>query len=663
MAGVVIQIGKASGTPASYPVSFARDNVVIDSQLVPVPDLPPAIRNDFLRGGVAAVKLMEHGRTLYNALHKAIGHHLGPHLDSKGTTYLDIADPDLVKFPWELMMRDDSWVALQSPIVRVNAWKPSFSGPGALWPLRVMILIGTDDLAIAAREEERRIREELSAVHSLFLVRTLFAQDRPIVTRELGEWQPHILHFIGHGGQAGGLPRLHFDSPNSWDWTTLDIKSHALFDSWRPTLVVLNACRSVNPNDDLEIVSVGSAFLARGCPAVIGMQADIKGATAGVYAGKLYENLAKSTPLHLSLQAARNAVYDFSSTGVANTREAAMASLTVCVPPEALFAPVLKVTDELKQKLMKFSSFEVISHFVNQVERREQIVTSLWPIVSSVQRRPMVILRGDESTGKTSLACLLMDLCLRTYHKVRYIDVNDGNPKNWLDVLRLIRGRESDQVPIREPLPRANFNEFHWQINAWLSGKEPAVWDQSSVDDRELPLSVSENIAKEPASAGEPLGGAFQGFRRALESVASAEHPLTIVLDNLSGLDHSNFWLLWDGLFQPIANGAMPNLHLLLILTTLEYTQKYKIDEGVQQSLKRFLNFAVCNIPLLTPDDFTTLAPELFERLYAEVDINDFKGYFKTARSNVFRQDWAIGKLRELYDSLEKDLHLVRRPL
>jgi hypothetical protein len=564
------------------------------------------------------------------------------------------------------MVRDDRWIILRNSIVRVKSWKPDFSGPAAHWPLRMMILIGTDDPNTQASAEERRIQEELSGVHCLFLVRTVYNKDRSVVLEGLKSWQPHILHFIGHGGQAAGSPSLHIDSPNAWDWTAVDIKSDDVFDAWRPILVVLNACRSALPNDQMKISAVASAFLDRGCPAVIGMQADIKGVSAGIYAGELYKNLAKNQPLDSALRAARNAVYRFSSTRVSNVREAAMASLTVSVPPPALFSPVLEVTPQWKQKLMKLPSFEVVSHFVNQVERRELIVTSLWPILASVQRRQMVIIRGDEGTGKTALACLLMDLCWRTRHKVRYVELNDGKPKNWLDVLRLIRGKDLHVAPTLEPLPADKFHEFHWQINAWLGGKEPAVWDQSGVEDQNLPLVVSsENIAKESASPGEPLGGAFQTFRRALASIATPEQPLTIVLDHVSGLEYGNFWLLWDGLFQPIANGDLPNVHLLLVLKNSEFTQTYSIEQGISQSMRRMDNYALCPIPLLPPDDFNALAMELFQRMYmyADEDLQDVEGLFRLA-SKKFRTDWSIGKLREFSKEIfDEKFNWVRRPI
>jgi hypothetical protein len=661
MAEVVIQIGIPSGNPPSYPVKFISHQNTVETGPIPAAAIPAGIRNDFL-GGASTETFIGHGRALFTALQEA----LGPQWDLSDlstTICLEIADPELAMLPWELMFHDNYWLALRNPIVRVKSWKPDFSGPAACWPLRMAILIGTDDEAIGAAGEERRIREELSHVHSLFLVRTIRNQDRPAVMDELKNWQPHILHFIGHGGQAAGSPSLRIQSPNAWDWTTVDIASQDVFDAWRPTLVVLNACRSADPNDQTKISALTSAFVQRGCPAVIGMQADIRGVSAGIYAGELYKNLARNKPLDSALQAARNAVYRSSSMGVSNVREAAMARLTVSVPPSALFAPVLEVTDELKQKLMKLHSFKVVSHFVNQVERREHMVTSLWPILTSTQRRQLVIVRGDDSTGKTSLACLLMDLCWRTRHKVRYIDIDDGKPKNWLDVLRLIRGKDPDIVPIRDPLPADKFHEFHWQINAWLSGKEPAVWDKSAVDDRKLPLVVSENIAKEPAAAGEPLGGAFQTFRRALASIATPEQPLIIVLDHLSGLDYSNFWLLWDGLFQPIANGNLPNVHLLLALTNAEFTQTYKVEQGVQQLMRRIENYALCAIPLLTPEECGILGPELLQLMYLEVDIEKLKGMFEIASNRVFRQDCPIGGIREFYDKWGEILNLQRRPL
>jgi hypothetical protein len=464
-----------------------------------------------------------------------------------------------------------------------------------------------------------------------------------------------VLHFIGHGGKsATGFPRLRFESAAPWDWTSLDMSTDLNIGGWSPTLVVLNACRSAQGAADLEVGSVATACLDAGVPAVLSMQGDIRGLTAGEISSRIYASLAAGSSLPAALIEARRAAFQLSLGAGSNPREAAMPALTLRVAPASIFGPVVAPTPEVTAKLRRCLDFKVTSYFVNQEDRREKMIEALWPFRAKDQNRPLLLLRGAERTGKTALSCWLMDLCLRKGHRVRFVRINDGTPQNWLDVLRLVRGTQPNIAPILAPLPLERFHLFHWQLRAWLEGKEPAVWNNQPVDDPMTaldPATASPNLVREPATADEPLGGAFQTFRNTLVELARAQ-PLTLVLDDLQGLDKANFWLLWDGLFQPVSNRELPGVQVALLLTERDFVETYQIEEGVQQSGRRLDNYATCQVPSLGPDEFVGLATDLIRYRYDMDDPSDMAGFLQTARVKKFSQPWTMGQLQDFVSAV-----------
>lgn len=667
MGDFTIEIGKLSGNPGQYPVRLMEADVQVQAGAIPEADLDKsaitALQERYVKGA-GLVDLVQDGRRLFTVLETALGNAWTDRAVPAAHIAFEIADENLQRAPWEILQKGNAWLSQQCSIVRRMPSAAPFTP--ADWPLRVLVVIATQDAAIGAEEEARNIVEALRPSLCLFHLRFSRLEDRPSLLYRIDQFRPHVLHFIGHGGRSpNGFPRLRFEGPAPWDWTSLDLSTDLNINGWTPTLVLLNACRSSLAAPDLEVGSVAGSCLEAGVPAVISMQGDIRGATAGQVSSAVYSALAQGSSIDDAIADARKAAYRLGLGAGSNPREAAMPALMVRVPPDKILRSVVPPTKDVLDRLRKCTEYKVTSYFVNQDERREKLIDALWPFQTKKQDRPLLLLRGGERTGKTALGCWLMDLCLRKNHLVRFVRINDGTPQNWLDFLRLLRGNEPSVTPILAPLPPDTFNLFHWQLQSWLVGREPGVWNNQPASDPGTtldPSTASPNIVREPTRAEEPLGGAFQAFRNALVELAHVK-PLTLVVDDFQGVDKANFWLLWDGLFQSVSNRELPGVQLVLCLTEREFVETYKIEENVQQSGRRLDNYAVCQVPSLKPDEFERLASDLIRYRYDLDDPAELAGALKRARANKFAQPWTMGQLQDFVREMCGTLGIGERQL
>ena len=236
---------------------------------------------------------------------------------------LEIIPKDVAAFPWALL--NDGLAQLALPDNRfTRKFTPAKLKPlpPDTGPLRVLIVIGAkdEDADVLPLSEVRHVETEIRK-RNRFQADNLLAHrmidikvvPRPTIEKLQGEYKdfkPHIFHFIGHGeliGNDGCLVINVFDEKAQKyappvKWTAAQI--FANFQTWRwlPRLVFINACRSDAQNSTTEDIrmqawSIGDVFRRLSVPAVLSMQADIKGDLAGTFAGIVYKGLAELKPL------------------------------------------------------------------------------------------------------------------------------------------------------------------------------------------------------------------------------------------------------------------------------------------------------------------------------------------------------------------------------
>ena len=230
---------------------------------------------------------------------------------------LVIEDAELAAYPWELLRdADDNMPAQLGGMIR-RSQVPALPRDLAEWPLRFLVILGTLDAKINGKVEFDNLRRDLLEVGRSVDVCCVELPSSDEVRKVLKEYQPHVIHFIGHS-EEGGLWIA--NKTNAWAWKTAVIKADMKNADCAPLLVFLNSCRSaVEPSKAVTrraSASVQAAF-ARRAACVIAMQADVQGERAMKFSRAFYRLALKPNgdppdfmPIAEAVREARRALTD-----------------------------------------------------------------------------------------------------------------------------------------------------------------------------------------------------------------------------------------------------------------------------------------------------------------------------------------------------------------
>lgn len=121
------------------------------------------------------------------------------------------------------------------------------------------------------------------------------------------DYQPHVLHFIGHGMMNGNTGQLIFEDANG---KRKDFSARQLSIALEGSpirLVVLNACQTGTVVTRL-LGSIAPALMAVNVPAVVAMQASVADSAANVFASEFYRAFASFKPIDECVSRARRMV-------------------------------------------------------------------------------------------------------------------------------------------------------------------------------------------------------------------------------------------------------------------------------------------------------------------------------------------------------------------
>jgi hypothetical protein len=221
----------------------------------------------------------------------------------------------VVNLPWELMAPSEA----QHPIV-INAQSPLVRSFDRVLhsldviepPIRLLVLSaspqGTDRLSVDTEVE--RMRAHWSRAPAvLFRAQTARVAE---VEKTMAEFQPHIVHFIGHGTVLHGRGVLLFERD---DGTAQQVDANELAtllarNSTR--LVYLNSCRGAEVGSDAgssPFAGVATSLAKQQVPAIIAMQFPVTDTTAIAFCDSFYEQLVKGYPIDAAVGVARRRVF------------------------------------------------------------------------------------------------------------------------------------------------------------------------------------------------------------------------------------------------------------------------------------------------------------------------------------------------------------------
>lgn len=491
-------------------------------------------------------------------------------------TVLQLGSPTLVSLPWELCNEEGEYLsALMSvrphTLVR-TAWnagginnKPPVPLPNVrtLEPLRVLLAIchSSEDYLIKGPDEALGIDAALFKLLPWMV--DLHIMIRPTleeIKERCQKWEPHVLHFVGHGETINNEPYLLVYQRGQSEKLSQNAMIN-LFENKVPRLVVLNACRSGQVDvteegtNSLEMSmhaasatrSFSERLIQKGVLAVIAMQADIEGKDAVTLMRKFYEELAGGKSIDQALTSAR--LLSFAA-GNFSTEKWDWALPALYLAKGVSAEDVLCLNGNTNEPLI-FSgavpnrhgvplSIGVKIHVGRENEQITLAKAVLAPDLSAVP--PILLLRGIPDMGKSTMLYWLAECCARQKRSFIYADFG-RKPLDYWDVLRLIRDGQLETkvkgVKLHNQLnPEVIFSQFNYVLNCKLIANYEAAHQEP------MHLEAVKDEAPESNLAAElEIQGTVQSDENLLETItdafwsglagAAVQNGLVIFLDHI----------------------------------------------------------------------------------------------------------------------------------
>lgn len=218
-----------------------------------------------------------------------------------------VQDEMLAGVVWEAAKARDKWLALrpQTPVVRyVPAPRPT-PALSVRGPLRMLVLVGAGGEAGLSSLDYGHERDQLNvALQPLVEAKSLElhwaegAVTRQALQDTLRRFQPHVLHYIGHGtydpATREGYLFLARPKPEGgityYQLSTTDLA--LLLDGSPIRFAFLNACQTGQ-----TISGMAGSLVRAVLPAALGMRTDIPDQAASAFAGAFYRALADGWPV------------------------------------------------------------------------------------------------------------------------------------------------------------------------------------------------------------------------------------------------------------------------------------------------------------------------------------------------------------------------------
>ena len=527
----------------------------------------------------------------------------------------------LHRLPWERALDEhDDFLALQAGLPWLR-WVASTGVPAEQdWPVRILIAQCAEPEAaaggvatgmqIAADAELRELERLFSSPEMRYDVEyDVLEHPSPAeIVAACAEVRPHVLHFIGHGQGQGSAER---HALSLWraadasqgreagyvDWKLADIRVQ--LKDRAPRLAFLNACRSsAGAAEPAPVANVSQAFFRAGAVATLGMQGEVAGDLAQVFAVEFYRALIGQGGLAIdaAVLSARLAMAGHrDSPSVMDDADWAYPVLALGVLPH-----------QVLPRMPRQQESAMAERFVARLSQRRQAHAAIRCCAKTTApwSQHMMVVVGEGKSGKSHLAHWSAQACKRAGMTVVQVKFAGQEKLDWLDALRLMRDgrrRRAGEAPSMHatwPLAPAAFRDFSWGLNRrqqGLSTFEPAP--AGVVGDAGLGLSACPDL---PETF---MADTLVSFCDALAESAPAG-GLLLELDQLEGLERGAFKsTLLPGLCKPIAEGRIHGVRLMLVLSQAQYDDcRNELD---------LLRVPIVQVPYFRSADFVRVSRQL----------------------------------------------------
>jgi CHAT domain len=344
--------------------------------------------------------------------------------DPRGATVRIAAGQRLRHLPWELIVRDGSYLAVSesAPLLPVRA-ASSIATLGAVVaprnrPLRVLFMASSPEgvePVLSYEAEEAAILEATADTGTELVVEESGTVEGLRFTAEsYGPGYFDVLHVSGHASIDEGQPKFLVENELGGPaWATADQIARAVDGQW-PRLVFVSGCLTGGASDRGTIPSMSESLVRAGAPAVLGWALPVGDASATAFAARLYRDLAAGRPLDRSVVGARRELYDGHSRSWHLLRVYADKSpLTPMVTPRNTKGreriTVRHAADEFLDPQTQISRVASRAGFVGRRRVIQRCLRALTRPPGSPGAAEALVLQGTGGLGKSTLASRLLE--------------------------------------------------------------------------------------------------------------------------------------------------------------------------------------------------------------------------------------------------------------
>lgn len=517
------------------------------------PELPP-IAVDGPRAGT--ISLAKAGQALFELLHGAGLGEVWPAAGPAPRLWLDVRDPDLALWPWELMADPRTgrpFTSRTAPAARARL--PFLPNPRpAGVPMRLLVVIGdpVEDPVLQQENEIEAIYQGLAGAPCTWHVDIVRGPEKDALYADFPDRAPDVLHVIGHGVPSWRGPAIQMKAPSGeWQLAAGDLVE--TITGTVPRLVVLNACRSADqPNEALPLArGLVENLLDNDVHAVVAMQGDIVSAPAATFARELYRHLSQRRPLDAAVAEARATVGNTTSY---EARDWALPVLHLRADPARVLHQ--RVAVDPLDVINTHNGFAMVARMVDRAPQRREFRDGGGRPGEGEPRQPgLVFVTGGSRAGKTILArsCVVSHRAAGAkivYHSLEgrsTVGTRDfllglvDAARRWFDAGAAARCADTETA-------------LHGLFEGNRAAEPLPTPPEPRPDDLILPsrpMSVPE-----PGVAGYAM---VTGLLRAL----GGNRPVTVVLDHLGLVEDKN--ALVKGLLQPASQARLGKLRVVVV--------------------------------------------------------------------------------------------------
>jgi hypothetical protein len=551
-----VDVAAAGGYEARFGLPWGQDDVLGEDaprvhfdQLPQPPDGYPDVSAFMLDTAGTSPHFLTLGRALGDLLLAGdiAAELVRARADDNLRLLLDIVPDDLKKVPWELMRGPGGrlFTDTSNPVSRVSASFTHAAGSTEVsWPLRVMVVVGTDDTSIGVSEEVRHIREAFRAVCGLVDLQVLRCPTRQQIRDECEAMRPHVFHFIGHGDRAddlGGYLVLHRTSGGAVPWTGSDIRDDLA--AAPPRLAILNACHSGGAGERDGTWAAAQGLTELRVPAVVAMQGPIRADAAERFAKGFFKALATGQAMDVAMSRGRLEITDVAHD---NRRDLALPCLILSAPPEN----ILDLSEDPSTRLGN-APFNEAMWFVDRLPNRRRLWDRLRAQTASGTR--IFTVSGPPQAGKGSLVRWCLGVALLRGHAVAHVDFSDDD--EGVDSVMFLE-------ELVQKLPVELIDPVHGEVDVFT-----AHLSQYRTAQRQARAERLAYLATPEAL--------YEEFRLLLATVA-ADRDVTIGIDGVTRIENGE-WGAYavPGLIRPIADGQVGQVRLIASLNEDEVSNRF----------------------------------------------------------------------------------------